>query len=162
MRHLIAGLTVLLFSAALASAQQRKPVQLADYVSFCLALWADAPDIEAEASALGLQHTADHVTIGKSTVQVYGAGPGNQGVVAVTTILADGKDLYCDVSVPGTMVRADLETMEQTLHLDGQIIATSATVAGHWKMPDQQPPMLLKAFISRSGLALAAEQFKPD
>jgi hypothetical protein len=107
MRHLIAGLTVLLFSAALASAQERKPVQLADYVSFCLALWADAPDIEAKASALGLQHTADHVTIGKSTVQVYGAGPGNQGVVAVT-------------------------------------------------------PMLLKAFISRSGLALAAEQFKPD
>jgi hypothetical protein len=141
MRNLIVGLTAMLFPVTFASAQDTKPVELADYVSFCLALWADAPDIQAKASALGLQNKADHVTIGRSTVQAYTDRPGAlpRGAVAVTTIMADGKDLYCDVSVSGLVYgdasRTDLETMEQTLHLDGQIVATSATVGAHWKMP---------------------------
>src|SRR5262249_55196831 len=167
MRNLIVGLTIMLFPVTFASAHDTRPVSLADYVSFCLALWVDAPDVQAKASALGFQNKADHVTIGKSTVQAYTDRPGAppRGVVAVTTILADGKDLYCDVSVSALMYGgtsySDLETMEQTLHLDGQIVSTSATVGAHWKMPNRRPPVLIKAFISKGGLGLGMEQFKP-
>jgi hypothetical protein len=163
MRSLIAVLTAMLFPVC-ASAQETKPVQLADYLSFCLAQWADAPDIQAKASALGLQDVSAgaSVTIGKSTLRMYKSTQSPLTLIATTTIFADGKERACDVGMPVVVVnRADLETMEQTLHLDGQIMSFSATVVGHWKMPDRRPAVLLKAIIGKSVFSLEVQQFEP-
>jgi hypothetical protein len=160
MRKLLAVLIATLFPV-FACAQEAKPVQLADYVSFCLAVWAGAPDIQAKASALGLQDglgsTGARIAIGKSSLQFYKAAQGNVGVT--TTTFADGKDLSCDVNLSIAVNRTDLETMEQILHLDGQIITLGAAVIGRWKMPDRQPPVLLKVIVGRSVVAFV-QQFE--
>jgi hypothetical protein len=164
MRNLVAVLTAVLFPA-FASAQETKPVPLADYVSFCLAQWADAPDIQAKASALGLQDTSGmgaSVTIGKSTLRLYKSTQSSLTFIVTTTTFADGKERACDIGMPVVTVnRADLETMEQALHLDGQILSFSATNVGHWKMPDQRPAVLLKGIITKSVFSLEVRQFEP-
>jgi hypothetical protein len=162
MRKLLAVLIATLFPV-FACAQEAKPVQLADYVSFCLAVWAGAPDIQAKASALGLQDgfgsTGARIAIGQLSLQFYKAAQGNQTVGVTTTTFADGKDLSCDVNLSIAVNRTDLETMEQILHLDGQIITLGAAVIGRWKMPDLQPPVLLKVIVGR-GVVAFVQQFE--
>lgn len=162
MRKLLAVLTAMLFPV-FAHAQEDKPVQLADYVTFCLALWASSPDIDAKANALGLQSgiaAGAHVTIGKSTIQFYKAAEGNRTLTAVTTIFADGKEFSCDVN-PGIGVqRNDLEAMERTLGLDGQILPLGAATIGYWKVPDRSSPVLLKALVSSRTATLSLQEFE--
>jgi hypothetical protein len=162
MRKLLAALTATLIPV-IAHAQGTKPIQLADYVSFCLALWADVPDIQAKATALGLQDglAGARAVFGKTTIQFYKSVASNETVGSTTTIFADGKDLSCDVNIPGALDRADLERLEQTLHLDGQIITPGSAIIGRWKMPDRQPPVLLKAVGGRSVVTLVVQQFFP-
>jgi len=57
MRSLLLLIAVL--TPTFVSAEDAKPVPLAQYVSFCLALWEGAEDIPAKASALGLETLAD-------------------------------------------------------------------------------------------------------
>ena len=168
MRTLIAALTAMLFPAV-AYAQATTPVQLADYASLCLATWAGSPDVPSKASALGLQNVSGiagaRITIGKSTLEVYKPAPGsqavgNQTVIAVTTVFADGKDSSCDVNIPVPMERADLETMAQALHLDGQILSLGAAILGRWKMPDRQPPVFIRALLPKAGLTMNVQQFE--
>lgn len=168
MRNLIGVLTALLFPA-FAHAQQTKPIQLADYVSLCLAVWSGSPDVDAKASALGLQNgsgvTGARITIGKSTLDLYKSAPdipaiGNQTVAAVTTMFADGKDLSCDVTFPFAMDRIDIETMAQTLHLDGQILTVGAVTFGRWKMPDRRPPVFVKALLPKSSFTMNIQEFE--
>jgi len=160
MRNLLGALMLL---SAVAHAQETTPARLADYVPFCLALWTNAPDIQAKASALGLQTgfgaEGVRVTIGKSTMQFY-KGQGNQTVAATTTLFADGKDRCCDVNLPIASNRADLDTMEQALHLDGQIMALGPAVMGRWKLPDRQPPVLVKVVVGRSIVAMTVQQYE--
>lgn len=167
MRYLIGVLTALLFPA-FAQAQQTKPIQLADYVSLCLALWSGSPDVSAKARALGLQNgsgvTGAHITIGKSTLDLYKSALdaptiGNQTVAAVTTKFADGKDLSCDVTFPFAMDRIDIETMAQALHLDGQILTIGAVTFGRWKMPDRQPAIFVRALLPRSSFTMNVQEF---
>lgn len=163
MRNLLAVLMAMLFPA-LASAQETKPLPLADYVSFCLTQWAGAPDIQAKASALGLQETTGlgaSVTIGKSTIQMYKSTQAPLSFVVTTTIFADGKERACDIAMPAAVNRTDLDTMAQTLHLDGQLMPFSATVVGHWKMPDRRPPVLLKGIVGKTVFSLEVRQFEP-
>jgi hypothetical protein len=135
-----------------------------DYVSFCLAVWANAPAIEAKASALGLQQgfgtAGARVTIGKSAIQFYKSAQGNQTVGATTTMFADGKDSPCDINIPVAVSRTDLETMERTLHLDGQIMTVGAATIARWKMPDRRPPVLLKVVVGSGMVTMAVQQFE--
>lgn len=166
MRNLLGALAAMLFSAV-AYAQENKPVQLpgplADYVSFCLALWTNAPDVQAKASALGLQDgfgaQGMRITLGKSTMQLYKA-QGNQTVIATTTLFSDGKGLSCDVSLPVAVNRTDLETMEKSLHLDGQIMTLGPAVIGHWKMPNRQPAVLLRALVGKAAVTIGMQQYE--
>jgi hypothetical protein len=163
MRKSLAVLTAMLFPA-FASAQEAKPVPLVDYVSLCLAQWVGAPDVQAKASALGLQETmgpASSVTIGKSTLQMYKSTQSALTFIVTSTKFADGEERACDIAMPTVINRADLDTMVQTLHLDGQLMSFSATVVGHWKMPDRQPPVLLKGIIGKSVFSLEVRQFEP-
>jgi hypothetical protein len=164
MRKLVSMLIVLFFPL-LAYAQETKPVQLADYVSFCLALFSGSPDIPAKASALGLRSAFDvagaRVTIGKSTLQAYKAAQPNHTVITTTTLFADGKDSECIVSNPaGAVGREDLETLESTLHLDGQILTLGAATVGRWEMPNRKPPVLLKVTVSKVVVTLTAQKFE--
>jgi hypothetical protein len=165
----IMGVLIALLCPAFAHAQQTKPIQLADYVSLCLAVWSGSPDVDAKASALGLQNGSGvagaRITIGKSTLELYKSAPdgptiGNQTLVAVTTTFADGKDLSCDVTFPFPMDRIDIETMAQTLHLDGQILTLGAATLGRWEMPDRRPPVFVKAILPKSSFTMNVQAFE--
>jgi hypothetical protein len=59
-----------------------------------------------------------------------------------------------DASLP------DLEKMEQALHLDGQIMTPGAAIIARWKMPDRQPPVLLKVTIGRGLVTMVVQRFE--
>jgi hypothetical protein len=163
MRTLLAAVAVVLFPV-FANAQQTNPVPLADYVSLCLAIWTDSPDTQAKANALGLQSgiaAGARVTIGKSTIQFYKSGQGSQTIVAVTTAFADGEESSCDINPGIGLERADLETLERALHLDGQILTLGPATIGYWKLPEGRPPVLLKAVISSRAVTLNLQKFEP-
>jgi hypothetical protein len=166
MRTLVAVLAVLLFPA-LAYAQDAKPAHLADYVSLCLAMWSDAPDLESRASALGLQNAATaagaRITVGKSTLEVYRSAQtnpvfGTQTIIAATTTFADGRDLSCDVNFSTPVERADIDTMAQALHLDGQILTFGQVTMGRWVMPGKRPPVLIRALLPKNNFTMNVQE----
>jgi hypothetical protein len=157
------GVVIAVLVPAFAWAQDAKPVPLAEYVSFCLAVWEGAPDLRAKASALGLQDVTGSVgtsiTVGKTTVQFY-KSQGNHTVGATSTTFTDGRDWSCDVNLPVAIERADLEAMERTVDLDGQIASFGATTIGRWKMHKRRPAVLLKAVAGKTFTMLTVQKFE--
>jgi hypothetical protein len=138
---------ILVLFPALAWAQDSKPIPLAQYVSFCLALWDHAPDVQSKATLLGLWNVTPggSMTAGKTTIRFYRSTQGNQTVAAASTNFADGKDSSCDINLPIPTEQVDMQAMEQALDLDGQIVTGGPVTLGFWKMRNRQPPVLLKA-----------------
>jgi hypothetical protein len=163
MRSLLAALMTALFPV-FAFAQEAKPIPLSDYIPFCFALWADAPDISAKANTLGLKNAIDPAgsySYGKSTSRFYnGVSDIQRTVNATTTKFADGKELDCEIVMPSIMNRAELETLEQTVHLDGQIIIVGSSISGQWKIPDRSPPVLLRANLVGGHVLLGMQEFE--
>jgi hypothetical protein len=162
MRNLLVALAAMLFPVV-ANAQQAKPSAIADYVSFCLALWTNSPDAETKANALGLQSgiaNGARVTIGKSTIQFYKSGQGGQNVTAITTAFADGKETSCDVNLGPGIERTDLESLQRALGLDGQILPIGPATIGYWKMPDKGAPILVKVLVSSRVATLNVQEFE--
>ncbi|MBV8824432.1 MAG: hypothetical protein JO220_05580 [Hyphomicrobiales bacterium] len=150
---------------ALASAQEAKTARLADYVSFCLAIWEDARDLPSKASALGLTDAAGStgasMTVGKTTLKVYKSMQPNQNVGASFTNFKDGKDWSCDINLPMTVERGDLDTMEQAADLDGQIMTFGPVMMARWKMRQPRPPVLIKAFVNKTTTVLMVQKYEP-
>jgi hypothetical protein len=170
MRSFVSLAAILLFPA-LAWAQDarpaplaEKPAPLAEYVSFCLALWDGASTLQAKASALGLQDVTGSagmsITVGKSTMQFYRASQGNRTVGATSTTFADGKDSSCDVNIHTAVERADLEAMEKAFDLDGQILTLGPTTMGRWKMRKRQPTALVKTVVGKNFTMLMVQKFE--
>jgi hypothetical protein len=171
MRSFLVLVAALLFPT-LVSAEDAKPVPLADYVSFCLALWDGAPDLHTKASALGVQDVTGSagmsMTVGKSTMQFYrapqsnpqGTPPVNRTVGAASTTFTDGKDWSCDVNIHSPVERADLEAMAKTLDLDGQIMTLGPTMMGRWKIRKRHPIVLLKAVAGKNFTMLMVQKFE--
>jgi hypothetical protein len=159
----VSGVLAAVLLPVAALAEEPKQLQLADYVPFCLALWADAPDIQAKASALGLQSPSGpsqvHLAIGQSTLQFYKSAQGDQTVMANITKFTDGKDSSCDVNMPVRANRTDLATMAQALHLDGQIMELGPTIIARWKVPNRRPPVLLKVIATKSAVSMVMQQY---
>jgi hypothetical protein len=145
-------------------AQDPKPAPLVEYVSFCLALWEGAPDLQSKASALGLQDVTGSagasITVGKSTMRFYRAGQGNHTVGATSTIFTDGKDSSCDVNLHTAVERADLEAMEKAVDLEGQIMSLGSATMGRWKIRKRQPTVLLKAVVGKTFTMLMVQKFE--
>ena len=167
MRSFIAVMTALLFPT-LACAQDAKPAPLADYVSFCLALWDGASDLSAKASALGVQDVTGSagmsMTVGKSTLQFYRAPqsnpPVNRTVGATSTTFTDGKDWSCDVNIHSPVERADLDAMQKTLDLEGQILTLGPTMMGRWKFRKRHPITLIKTVVGKNFTMLMVQKFE--
>jgi hypothetical protein len=149
---------------AFALAQSAKPAPLAEYISFCLALWNADPDVEARAHALELQDVSGSagatITVGKTAIRFYKSAQGNQTVGATSTVFDDGKDSSCDISLPVGVERADLEAMERAIDLDGQIVTFGPATIGRWKIRGRQPAILLKAVVGKSTTVLTLQTFK--
>ena len=166
MRIFLALAAALLFPTVV-FAQDAKPAALADYVSFCLALWDGVPDLHAKAAALGVQDVSGSagmsMTLGKSTMQFYRAPPGNppvsRTVGATSTTFTDGKDWSCDVNIHSPVERADLEAMEKTLDLEGQIMTLGPTMMGRWKIRKRHPVVLIKAVAGKNFTMLMVQKF---
>jgi hypothetical protein len=158
------GLLIAVLTPTFVWAQDAKPVPLAQYVSFCLALWDGAEDIPAKASALGLETLADlpgaSISVGKSTMRFYRAPQGNLMVGAISTIFADGKDSSCDINLSFAVGRADLEALEKAADLDGQIMTLGPTTMGRWKIRKRQPAVLLKAIASKTSTILMVQKLE--
>lgn len=167
MRISLALAAALLFPT-MASAQEAKSAALADYVSFCLALWEGASDLSAKATALGVQDVTGasgmSMTVGKSTMQFYRVPQGNPAVNrtvgATSTTFADGKDWSCDVNIHSPVERADLEAMAKTLDLDGQIMTLGPTMMGRWKIRKRHPIVLIKAVAGKNFTMLMVQKFE--
>jgi hypothetical protein len=145
-------------------AQDAKPVPLVEYVSFCLALWDGASDLQAKASALGLQDATGSagasVTVGKSTMRFYRSAQGNQTVGTTSTTFTDGKDSSCDINLHTATERADLDSMEKAMDLDGQTMTLGSATMGRWKMRKRQPAVLLKAIAGKTFTMLMVQKFE--
>jgi hypothetical protein len=163
MRNFLGVLGVILFPA-FAWAQDAKPVPLVDYVSFCLALWEGAADIQSKASALGLQDVTGasgaSITVGKSTMRFYRAAQGNHTVGTTSTTFMDGKDSSCDINLHTTIERADLEGMEKAIDLDGQIMTLGQATMGRWKMRKRLPAVLVKAIATKTSTILMVQKLE--
>jgi hypothetical protein len=140
-------------------------VRLADYVSFCLAVWEGARDVPSRAAALGVFDVTGSagaiITIGKTTLRVYKSPQSNHLVGMTSTTFADGKDWSCDVNFPMPVERADLETMEQAADLDGQIVTLAATTIGRWKMRQPRTPVLVKMVAGKAAAMLTVHKYEP-
>ena len=95
MRYLL-GLLAVILLPAVAAAQEIKRAPVADYVSFCLALWDGDPDLYAKAAALGLQDAAGgnpgvSITVEKSTLQFFKGAQGSGTVGSIYTTMEDGE-----------------------------------------------------------------------
>lgn len=154
-------------SSVHAHAQETKPIPLADYVSFCLALWAGS-DVQAKANDLGIQSAipaGGSITAGKTTIQLYRAAQGSQTVSAAKTIFDEGTEWTCEANLATGLERADLETLERVLGLHGQVLTFGPANVGYWIMPNRQPPVLIKGLAgSRIGILnlLAFEAAAPN
>jgi hypothetical protein len=150
---------------ALAGAQEAKRAPLADYVSFCLAVWENARDLPAKAGALGLSDMTGSagasITIGKTTIRFYKSAQPNLTVGATSTTFKGGKDWSCDVNLPMAVERADLESMEQAADLDGQIATLGAATLGRWKMRQPRPAVLIKAMAGKAFTMLTVQKYEP-
>jgi hypothetical protein len=162
--RIVVGLLAAALFAAGASAQEAKPVRLGDYVSLCLALWEGAPDLQSKASALGLQDVTGSagasITVGRSMLRFLKSAQDNQTVGSTFTTFADGKDFSCDINLPIVVERADLEALEQAIDLDGQIMVLGPTTMGRWKMRKPQPPVLLKAIVTKTSAIVMVQKFE--
>ncbi|HJT06053.1 MAG TPA: hypothetical protein VJ747_03955 [Stellaceae bacterium] len=136
--------------------------KLADYVSLCLAMWNDDSDTASRASALGLQDMAGigaAITIGKTTLRGFRSNPNRGSVFTMSTRFSDSsKTSTCDVAMPRTIVRAELETLEKDLDLDGQIVTLGPAAMGQWKMRARQPAIFLKVASGNGNLLLSVQQ----
>jgi hypothetical protein len=164
MRNFLTFLCAVLFTASFARAQDANPAPLVDYVSFCLALWEGAPDLQAKASALGLQDVTGaagaSITVGKSTLRFYRAAQGNHTVGTTSTLFMDGKDSSCDINLHTTVERTDLEAMEKAIDLDGQIMTLGPTTMGRWKMRKRLPAVLVKAIVTKTSTILMVQKLE--
>ena len=143
MRYLFCLLAVLLLPAA-ATAQDIKRAPLADYVSFCLALWDGDSNLYAKAAALSLQDVAGEnpglsITVEKSTLRFFKGTQGSGTVGSIYTTMEDGRETSCDINLTSISERSDLDVMTRTLDLDGQIMTLGPTTMGHWKIRKRQP-----------------------
>jgi hypothetical protein len=149
---------------AVSGAQEAKSAPLADYVSFCLAVWEGARDLPSRAAALGVFDAAGStgaiITIGKTALRVYKSPQSIHMVGVTTTTFEDGKDWSCEVNFPRPVERAELETMEQAADLDGQIVTLSGTSIGRWKMRQPRTPVMVKMVAGKLGM-LTVHKYEP-
>jgi hypothetical protein len=165
MRRTLIGAVIAVMVPAFAGAQETKPAPLADYVSFCLAVFEGAGDLPSKAGALGLSDATGlpgvFVTVGQMAIRTFKSAQSNQTVVVVSTTFKDGKESTCDVTLPTVAVaRADLETMEHVDDLDGQIATVGATF-GRWKMRRPGPPVLIRVLATKFSTMLMVQKYEP-
>lgn len=165
MTRSLIGVAIAAIVPAFAAAQEVKPMRLADYVSFCFAVWEDATDLSSKASALGLTDVTGSagasVTVGKITFRVYKSAQTNQTVSVTSTTFTDGKDRTCDINLARAVERADLEAVEKVVDLDGQIATFGPAVIARWKMRQARPPVLIKAVSSKVSTLLMVQKYEP-
>jgi hypothetical protein len=165
MTRTLIGAVMAVMIPALSGAQEAKPARLAEYVSFCLAVWEDARDLASKASALGLADATGSagasISVGRTTLRVYKSAQPNHTVGAIFTTFKDGKDWSCDVNLPMAVERGDLEAMEQVADLDGQIVTFGPTTMARWKMRQPRPPVLIRAIANKASTMLMVQKYEP-
>jgi hypothetical protein len=165
MRYLL-GLLAVILLPAVAAAQDVKRAPLADYVSFCLALWDGDSGLYAKATALGLQDVAGanpgvSITVEKSTLRFFKGVQGSGTVGSIYTTMEDGREQSCDINLTSVSERSDIEVMTRTLDLDGQILTLGSTTMGYWKIRKRQPVVLLRAILGKTNTMMTLVQFEP-
>jgi hypothetical protein len=165
MTRTLIGAVIAVMVPGFVGAQEAQPVRLADYVSFCLAVWEDASDLSAKASALGLTDATGSVgatiTVGRTTFRVYKSVRPRETVTVTTTTFTDGKEWSCDVAMPRAVERADLEAIEKVVDLDGQIAPFGPTIMARWKMRESRPPVLIRAIATKTVTTLMVHKYEP-
>jgi hypothetical protein len=164
MRYFL-GLLAVILLPAVAAAQDIKRAPLADYVSFCLALWDGDSGLYAKAAALGLQDVAGanpgvSITVEKSTLRFFKGTQGSGTVGSIYTTMEDGRESSCDINLTSISERSDLEVMTRTLDLDGQIMTLGPTTMGHWKIRKGQPAVLLRAILGKTNTLMTLVKFE--
>ncbi|CCE02466.1 hypothetical protein [Bradyrhizobium sp. STM 3809] len=162
MRYLLAVLAIVFLPSA-AAAQER--ITMADYVALCLALWDGAPDISARASELGLVDSTGgtsgaSITIEKSTMRLFKSSSGN--VSAISTVMEEGRQSWCDVNVPVALDKADLDVLAKTLDLDGQVVTLGQATIGSWRVRKRRPPVLVRTILGRAATTVVLVRYEPS
>jgi hypothetical protein len=164
MRYFLAILAFVLLPSV-ATAQDSQRITLADYVAFCLALWDGAPDISARASELGLLDSTGgtsgaSITIEKSTMRLFKSAPGN--VSAISTVMEDGRQSWCDINIPSASDRADLDGLAKAMDLDGQVVTLGPATIGSWRIRKRRPPVLVRTILGRGATTVVLVRFEPS
>jgi hypothetical protein len=151
---------VLLFGVAHAEDGSAKPQQA--FAAICSAAIDKNPDIGSIASSVqmepagGMKDAA--ITIGRSSIRVFNSPHTKQNIVITTTAYADAQEVDCKSTVQTSASRAELESLAQSLKLDGGFVQVAAVTMGRWKRPGNEPSVFVTMLSTASTTVLAMQR----
>ncbi|HXB79153.1 MAG TPA: hypothetical protein VNX23_17395 [Bradyrhizobium sp.] len=114
-----------------------------------------ATSVEMEAAG-GMKDAA--VTVGRSSIRVFNSSQTKQNIIITTTTYSDAQETECKSTVQVPALRAELESLAQSLKLEGGFFQSAAVITGRWKKPGNMPPVFVTMLSTASSTVLSMQR----
>jgi hypothetical protein len=121
------------------------------FAAVCSAAIDDKPDLSSIAASVqmfipnGMSGMVDKL-MGRTSVRVFNAPSPNltkHNIVVTSTTYSDAREVNCFSTVAAPTPRAELESLAQSLKLEGDFYPTPGVTQGRWKKPGNQRLVLV-------------------
>jgi hypothetical protein len=134
------------------------------FAAICAAAINESPDIPAIATSLGLAVPGGlndaSVTIGRTSLRVFNSPQTKQNVVITTNTYSDARTIDCKSTTQGPTPRADLESLAQSLKLEGNLVQAGQVLIGTWKKAGNQPLIFVTMLSSPASTVLGMQRIE--
>jgi hypothetical protein len=136
------------------------------FSTVCSAAIDDKPDLSSIAASVqmfipnGMSGMVDKM-MGRTSVRVFNAPAPNltkYSIVVTSTTYSDAREINCFSTVAAPTPRAELESLAQSLKLEGGFYPTPGVTQGRWKRPGNQRIVLVSMLSTLATTVLTMQR----
>jgi hypothetical protein len=128
------------------------------FAAICSAAIDEKPDLGAIAASVALEPAGGMkdaaITVGRTSLRVFKSPQTKQNIIIKTSSYSDAQEIDCKSTVPAPTDRAELESLAQSLKLEGEFVQVAAVITGNWKRPGSAPLVLVTMLSTASSTVL--------
>jgi hypothetical protein len=150
---------VLLPGAARAEDRGTKAQQA--FAAICSAAIDEKPDIASIAASVEMEAAGGKdaaIAFGRTNLRVFNSSQSKQNIIIATTTFSDARQIECKSTAQTPATRTDLESLAQSMRLEGDFLQIAPLTTGKWKRPGNQPLVFVTVVGTASSSTLTMQR----
>ncbi len=135
------------------------------FAAICSAAIDEKPDVSSIATSMAMEAAGGMkdaaITMGRMNFRVFNSSQTKQNITITTTTHSDAREINCQSTIPGPATRAELETLAQSLKLEGDLVQVAAVTIGRWKRPGNKPLVFVTMLSTAASTVLNMQRIDP-